>query len=367
MTEPSCRLPSVEQPGAAGPRHPPVAPADTPAARCADHRAGRTMDPMPTSPPALTVTGLRKSYRDVDVLHDVSFDVEHGEIFGLLGSNGAGKTTAVETIQGLRRRDAGTISLFGLDPVIDADEIRHRHLVGAQLQSSALPDRIKVGEALRLFAALAGNLVDWRELRDRWELGPLERRAFGALSGGQRQRLFLALALVNQPRLVFLDELTQGLDAAARRQTWDLIEEVRDAGTTMVLVTHFMDEAERLCDRVGVLHDGRLAYEGRPADLVTAVGGPTHIRFRLDEPFRLDGIERVPGVVGAHVLHGQAEVRCHAAACVPVIAELFGRGLTPGRSRRPAPDPRGRLRGAHEHRPPRSAPCRLRPARSSKA
>lgn len=292
------------------------------------------MDGMPTDPsanpqPALTVTGLRKSYSDVDVLVDVSFDVREGEIFGLLGSNGAGKTTAVETIQGLRRRDAGAISLFGLDPVADADEIRHRHLVGAQLQTSALPDRIKVGEALRLFAALADNLVDWRELRDRWELGPLERRAFGALSGGQRQRLFLALALVNRPRLVFLDELTQGLDAAARRLTWDLIEEVRAAGTTIVLVTHFMDEAERLCDRIGVLHDGRLAYEGRPNDLVTAVGGPVHIRFGLATAGRLDGMARFPGVAGVDVANGMAVVSCHARACVPVIAELFNRGLAP--------------------------------------
>ena len=284
---------------------------------------------MPTSPPALTVAGLRKSYGDVNVLHDVAFTVREGETFGLLGSNGAGKTTAVETIQGLRRRDAGTISLFGLDPVTDADEIRHRHLVGAQLQTSALPDRLKVGEALRLFAALAGDLVDWRALSDRWQLAPLERRAFGALSGGQRQRLFLALALVNQPRLVFLDELTQGLDAAARRQTWELLDEVRAGGTTIVLVTHFMDEAERLCDRIGVLHEGRLSYEGRPADLVTAVGGPVHVRFRLDEPFRLDGLDRVPGVVGANVLHGSADVRCHAGACVPVIAELSRRGLAP--------------------------------------
>ena len=284
---------------------------------------------MPTPPPALTVAGLRKSYGDLDVLHDVAFTVREGEIFGLLGSNGAGKTTAVETIQGLRRRDAGTIELFGLDPVTDADEIRHRHLVGAQLQTSALPDRIKVGEALRLFAALAGDLVDWRALRDRWQLTPLERRAFGALSGGQRQRLFLALALVTQPRLVFLDELTQGLDASARRQTWDLIDEVRAGGTTIVLVTHFMDEAERLCDRIGVLHEGRLTYEGRPADLVTAVGGPVHVRFRLDQPFRLEGLDRVPGVVDVHVLHGSADVSCHAGACVPVIAELSARGLTP--------------------------------------
>ncbi len=296
---------------------------DAPDVGWADH--GDMQDQLP----ALSVARLQKSYGDVEVLRDVSFTVGDGEIFGLLGSNGAGKTTAVEAIQGLRRRDAGTISLFGLDPVTDDVEIRERHLVGAQLQSSALPDRIRVGEALRLFATLAGDIVDWRELRDRWNLGEIERRSFAALSGGQRQRLFLALALVNRPRLVFLDELTQGLDAAARRQTWDLIEDVRAGGTTVVLVTHFMDEAERLCDRIGVLHDGRLAYVGRPVDLVTAVGGPVHVRFGLDEPFRLEGVEREPGVVGVRLLHGVADVSCHAAACMPVIAGLAGRGLAP--------------------------------------
>jgi ABC-2 type transport system ATP-binding protein len=283
---------------------------------------------MPTQQPsALTVAGLRKSYGDVSVLRDVSFTVGDGEIFGVLGSNGAGKTTAVETIQGLRHRDAGTISLFGLDPARDHRQLRP--LIGAQLQSSALPDRIKVGEALRLFAALGGHVVDWRELRDRWNLEELERRPFGALSGGQRQRLFLALALVNRPRLVFLDELTQGLDAAARRQTWALIEEVRDGGTTVVLVTHFMDEAERLCDRIGVLHDGRIEFLGRPVDLVTAVGGPVHIRFGLTEPHRLDGVERVPGVVAVDHHDGAADVSCHAAACMPVIGALADRGLAP--------------------------------------
>lgn len=286
-----------------------------------------THQPLRQQPAALTVAGLQKSYGDIHVLRDVSFSVGDGEIFGLLGSNGAGKTTAVETIQGLRRRDAGSVALFGLDPASDHHQLRS--LVGAQLQSSALPDRIKVGEALRLFAALAGHVVDWRELRDRWNLGEVERRSFGALSGGQRQRLFLALALVNRPRLVFLDELTQGLDAAARRQTWGLIEEVRASGTTVVLVTHFMDEAERLCDRIGVLHDGRIEFLGRPGDLVTAVGGPVHIRFGLDEPFRLDGIERTAGVTAVTHDGRLADVSCHSAACVPVIAELAARGLAP--------------------------------------
>jgi len=283
------------------------------------------------------VAGLEKSYGDVGVLRDVDFSVADGEIFGLLGSNGAGKTTAVEIIQGLRRRDAGTISVLGLDPVRDREQLRP--LVGSQLQSSALPDRIRVGEALRLFAKLAGDVVDWRALRDRWDLGPLERRQFGALSGGQRQRLFLALALVNRPRLVFLDELTKGLDAAARRQTWELVEQVRADGTTVVLVTHFMDEAERLCDRIGVLDDGRIGFAGRPADLITAVGGPVHVRFSADDVRRLDGLELVAGVIAVEhpagrpadssCRDGRVDVSCHAAACVPVIAELAARGLTP--------------------------------------
>ncbi len=291
------------------------------------HDRDMNNDALIGRPRALVVAGLQKSYGDVDVLGDVSFTVDEGEIFGLLGSNGAGKTTAVETIQGLRRRDAGSISLLGLDPATEHHQLRP--LVGAQLQSSALPDRIKVGEALRLFAALAGNVVDWHELRDRWDLGHLERRPFGVLSGGQRQRLFLALALVNRPRLVFLDELTQGLDAAARRQTWDLIEKVRAGGATVVLVTHFMDEAERLCDRIGVLHEGRIAYLGRPHDLVTAVGGPVHIRFRLDDSHRLDLIDLLAGVVTVRHHNGVADVSCHAGACVPVIGELATRGLAP--------------------------------------
>lgn len=279
--------------------------------------------------PALAVNALRKSYGELEVLRDLSITVEHGEIFGLLGSNGAGKTTAVETIQGLRRPDAGSIELFGLDPTRELAAIRRQRLVGSQLQSSALPDRIRVGEALRLFARLAGDVVDWRELRDRWNLGELERQPFGALSGGQRQRLFLALALVNRPRLVFLDELTQGLDAAARRQTWDLIDEVRAGGTTVVLVTHFMDEAERLCDRIGVLDGGRIAFLGRPADLITAVGGPVRIRFSASDSAALDGLDRAPGVVGVGRRGRSVELRCHAVACVPVIGVLASRGLAP--------------------------------------
>ena len=287
----------------------------------------RDAPPGTTGRPALHVAGLRKSYGDHTVLADLSFEVEQGEIFGLLGSNGAGKTTAVEIVQGLRARDGGEVRVLGLDPV--AERSRLRHLVGSQLQSSALPDRLRVGEALRLFARLAGDVVDWRELSDEWSLGHLQKRPFGALSGGERQRLFLALALVNRPRLVFLDELTQGLDVAARNETWELIERVRADGATVVLVTHFMDEAERLCDRVGVLHQGRITACGRTDDLVAAIGGAVHLRFTCAEPSQLAGIDGVDGVLDVAVDGAAADIACTPIATVPVTAELARRGVAP--------------------------------------
>src|SRR5690242_13218286 len=168
-------------------------------------------------PIAIEVHDLHKSYRGRPVLAGVTFAVGEGEIFGIAGRNGAGKTTTVEILQGLRRRDAGAVSVLGVDPA--RERKRLRPLLGAQLQTSALPDRMRVGEALRLFARLAGDRVDWRSLAREWRLDDLLGKPFGTLSGGQRQRLFLALTMVNQPRLVFLDELTQGLDPVARRES----------------------------------------------------------------------------------------------------------------------------------------------------
>jgi ABC-2 type transport system ATP-binding protein len=281
----------------------------------------------PAGRPAVDVEGLSKAYGQLSVLRDLSFSVAQGEIFGLLGSNGAGKTTAVEIVQGIRSPDGGRIRVLGIDPASKRSQLRH--LVGSQLQSSALPDRLRVGEALRLFARLAGDVVDWRALSSEWSLDALRRRPFAALSGGQRQRLFLALALVNRPRLVFLDELTQGLDAAARRDTWRLIERVRDEGTTVVLVTHFMDEAERLCDRVGVLHDGSIVASGRPADLVADLGGPVHVRFSCSDPSLLAGLDRASDVTDVIYERGSADIACAAAGCVALVAELDRRGLAP--------------------------------------
>ena len=216
-------------------------------------------------PTAIEVHDLHKSYDGRPVLAGVTFAVGEGEIFGIAGRNGAGKTTAVEILQGLRRRDSGVVQVLGVDPARERKALRP--VLGAQLQTSALPDRLRVGEALRLFARLAGDRVDWRSLATEWRLDDLLGKPFGTLSGGQRQRLFLALTMVNEPRLVFLDELTQGLDPLARRESWELIERARERGTTVVLVTHDMDEAERLCDRVAVMARGKVVACGTLDDL----------------------------------------------------------------------------------------------------
>jgi ABC-2 type transport system ATP-binding protein len=274
---------------------------------------------------AIEVANLQKSYGGRPVLRSLSFSVGVGEIFGIAGRNGAGKTTTVEILQGLRGRDAGSVHVLGLDPA--RQRARLRLLLGAQLQTSALPDRLRVGEALRLFAKLAGDKVDWRELGESWSLGPLLRKPFATLSGGQRQRLFLALALVNRPQLVFLDELTQGLDPVARRETWRLIERARDQGVTVVLVTHDMDEAERLCDRVAVIHDGRLVTSGRPVQLATEAG-TVGVHFSAPSAAALEGIERLSGVAEVFYDGSIANVTAEPEAVIHVAAELARRDLT---------------------------------------
>jgi ABC-2 type transport system ATP-binding protein len=275
---------------------------------------------------AIEVNDLHKAYGETAVLRGVSFAVEAGEIFGIAGRNGAGKTTTVEILQGLRARDRGEVAVLGFDPARDRKQLRP--LLGAQLQTSALPDRLRVGEALQLFARLAGDRVRWRELADTWRLGQLLRRPFGALSGGQRQRLFLALALVNRPQLVFLDELTQSLDPVARRETWQLVERARGQGTTIVLVTHDMEEAERLCDRVAVLHDGRLLTCGRPVELMTATG-TVRVRFSSPNAAGLEGLTRVPGVSEIGFDGRIADVTVDPLAVVALAGELERREIAP--------------------------------------
>jgi ABC-2 type transport system ATP-binding protein len=213
---------------------------------------------------------------------DVGFTVAEGEIFGILGPNGAGKTTTVESIEGLRTPDRGAISVLGLDPRRDRAELTQR--LGAQLQDSQLPDRLRVGEALELYSSFYRAPADWRALMDLLGLAGKSKTRFGQLSGGQKQRLSIALALVGNPQVVVLDELTTGLDPQARRDTWALIEGVRDRGVTIVLVTHFMEEAERLCDRVALIDAGRVAALDTPAALAGRVQVDQRIQFRPSVP-----------------------------------------------------------------------------------
>ncbi|MFI2651185.1 MULTISPECIES: ABC transporter ATP-binding protein [Micromonospora] len=228
--------------------------------------------------PVIEVEHLHKRYGDKVAVDDVSFTVEQGEIFGVLGPNGAGKTTTVECVQGLRRADGGRVRVLGLDPVRDRTEVRQR--VGAQLQESQLPDKLRVREALDLYRSFYRNRADIDELLA--DLGLAEQRdtAFHKLSGGQKQRLSVALALVGRPEIAILDELTTGLDPQGRRDTWDLVERIRDRGVTVVLVTHLMEEAERLCDRLAVIDAGRVVAIDTPAGLLSRVGTEHRVHFR---------------------------------------------------------------------------------------
>ena len=219
-----------------------------------------------TSQPVVRVTGIRKVYGSTVAVADVSFDVHAGEIFGLIGPNGAGKTTTMECVEGLRRVDRGGISVLGLDPTRDVYALQER--IGVQLQAAQLQKRIKVREAVSFWASLYRHRVDGDRLIDQLGLSEKRNAWFMTLSGGQKQRLFIALALINDPELVFLDELTTGLDPQARRAIWELVRGIRQRGKTVFLMTHLMEEAERLCDRVAIIDHGAIVDIGAPAALV---------------------------------------------------------------------------------------------------
>jgi ABC-2 type transport system ATP-binding protein len=219
-----------------------------------------------TPRPAIQVSRIRKSYGTTVAVADVSFDVREGEIFGLIGPNGAGKTTTMECVEGVRRPDAGQISILGLDPFHDVYQVQNR--IGVQLQQAQLQKRIKVWEAVDLWASLYVNPVDGNRLLEQLGLADKRNALFMNLSGGQKQRLFIALALINDPEVVFLDELTTGLDPQSRRTIWELVRGIRDRGKTVLLTTHLMEEAERLCDRVAIIEHGKIIDIGSPEELV---------------------------------------------------------------------------------------------------
>jgi ABC-2 type transport system ATP-binding protein len=264
----------------------------------------------------VTVRGLRKAYGSTVVVDGLDLDVPAGEIVGLIGANGAGKTTTVECIQGLRKPDAGTIRVLGCDPATQAGTLRP--MIGSQLQDSALPDRLRVAEAVELFAARQAR--DGGELLQQFGLARRRRAAFGSLSGGERQRLFLVLALLNRPRLVILDELTQGLDPAGRRDVWAAVRQLHDEGITVLLVTHEMDEAEALCGQVVVMRAGRVLDAGAPADLVDRHAGTATVSFSMPDPptALLDQVRRLECVQEVE----RAGARVTVRGARPVIAHV---------------------------------------------
>jgi ABC-2 type transport system ATP-binding protein len=266
----------------------------------------------------VTVRGLRKVYGARVVVDGLDLDVRTGEIVGLVGANGAGKTTTVECIQGLRRPDGGSLSVLGCNPMTDAAQLRR--LVGSQLQDSALPDRLRVAEALDLFATSAAS--NGLALLAQFGLADRRRSVFSSLSGGERQRLFLVLALLNSPRLVILDELTQGLDPAARRTVWAAVRKLHESGTTVLLVTHEMDEAEALCDRVVVMRGGRVVDTGTPAELVDRYARTAVVRFSmpelsavlLDELRQLDCVRHLDRAGPRVTVTGDRQIIAHVGA-----------------------------------------------------
>lgn len=277
--------------------------------------------------PVITVHGLAKRYGAVTAVTDVSLHVGRGEIFGILGPNGAGKTTTVEMIQGLRRPDAGSVRILGLDPQRDVREVRER--VGTQLQSAVLPDDLKVEEALDLYASFYRAPQDPERLLASWGLVDKRDAAFGTLSGGQRQRLFIALALVGDPQVVFLDELTTGLDPHARRATWELVRAIRASGVTVVLVTHFMDEAETLCDRIAVIDDGRVVALDTPAGLIRRAGDAQRVLFTAPAGFDPGWLAAVDGVDDVTVRGPQVIVTGVGPLLARVATCLAAHGTAP--------------------------------------
>jgi ABC-2 type transport system ATP-binding protein len=279
----------------------------------------------------IEVTHLHKTYGEKTAVDDVSFAVEKGEIFGVLGPNGAGKTTTVECISGLRRPDRGSLRVLGYDPVRERHEVSA--VLGVQLQRSELQPSLRVAEALDLFSSFYEQPADWRHLVEVLGLRPQLRTRFARLSGGQQQRLSIALALIGEPKVVILDELTTGLDPSARRDTWDLIKAVRDGGVTVLLVTHFMAEAEHLCDRVAVIDAGRVAALGSPTALVALAEVHQRVWFVPSEPIDVDVLATLPQVKSVSHHGDEILVVGNGEALAAVTALLVRLGVVAHRIR----------------------------------
>lgn len=310
--------------------------------------------PTDRAAPALLLRGLRKTFGDVVAVHGIDLDVAHGECFGLLGPNGAGKTTTIEICEGLTQPDAGTVRLLGLHWNADASVLRQR--IGIQLQETQFSDKLTVEETLRLFRSFFRRGIGVDEAIRIAQVGEKRKARVGTLSGGQKQRLAMACALVGDPELLFLDEPTTGLDPQARRHLWDLVDELKKGGRTVILTTHYMDEAERLCDRVAIMDHGRIIALGTPQQLIASVGGDHIVEFAVTGDGNVLDITRltsIPGVqshrvdAGIHQLSvtslhstvpgifavidamglNLTEFRTHSATLEDVFVALTGRNL----------------------------------------
>ncbi|HEY8550873.1 MAG TPA: ABC transporter ATP-binding protein [Vicinamibacterales bacterium] len=280
-----------------------------------------------TSAPAVRVDGIRKVYGRTVAVDDISFDVQPGEIFGLIGPNGAGKTTTMECVEGLRSPDRGRIEVLGLDPRRDAQALQHR--IGVQLQEAQLQKRIKVREAVALWASLYRAPVDGDRLLEQLGLADKRNAWFMTLSGGQKQRLFIALALINDPELVFLDELTTGLDPQARRAIWDLVRGIRNRGKTVFLTTHLMEEAERLCDRVAIIDHGRIVDIATPAELVRRHCPERTVILATEDPDAEARFRTLPAVDSVARENGRVVIRGRGDELVTAVIDTLAEHRIP--------------------------------------
>jgi ABC-2 type transport system ATP-binding protein len=276
--------------------------------------------------PILQVENLVKRYGDLEAVRGVSFSVEEGEVFGLLGPNGAGKTSTIEVLEGLRVADGGRVSVCGFDPVRNPTELKRE--IGAALQSTSLPDKLKVTEALRLFSSFYNRGRQPEELLKRFGLEEKRNAFYSQLSGGQKQRLALAMALVNDPKVLFLDEPTAGLDPQVRREIYDIVEELKHEKKTIVLTTHYIEEAERLCDRVAIVDHGKVIAQGTPRELKQTSPNTSRVEVRLAKPASNGTLKTLDGVVDARELGGAYVLHCQrtAPAIVALVKHLEAEG-----------------------------------------